>query len=62
MAGSKDKETIARNGVPLLPPRKGERPVSPEDVEQMLDDPNGDSVTVAEPCHPRTLGGEPDRT
>ncbi len=35
----KDDRSTMRNGVPLLPPRDGARPVSSEDVERMLDDP-----------------------
>ncbi len=27
-----------RNGVPVLPPRTGERPVSTDDVDRLLDD------------------------
>ena len=34
----KDEETITRNGVPLLPPNEGVRPVSLNDVERLLDE------------------------
>ena len=37
--GRKDDRGTMRNGVPLLPPRDGSRPVSSEDVERMLDEP-----------------------
>ena len=38
--GRKDDDGITmRNGVPLLPPRDGSRPVSSEDVERLLDEP-----------------------
>ena len=33
-----DDGSTMRNGVPLLPPRDGSRPVSSEDVERMLDE------------------------
>lgn len=35
--GSLHSETAIRNGVPLLPPRAGARPVTPEDVYRPLD-------------------------
>jgi len=35
----KDGDRTMRNGVPLLPPCDGARPVSSEDVERMLEEP-----------------------
>lgn len=36
--GSLRSEVAIRNGVPLLPPRPGARPVTPEDVYRILDE------------------------
>lgn len=37
-------ESVVRNGVPVFPPRPGERIVTPEDVERLLDE-----VRIGEP-------------
>lgn len=36
--GAKRKTAARRNGIPLLPPRKGERPVTSAKVAALLDD------------------------